>query len=177
MKKPSIKNKAIFLDRDGVINIDKGHVHTIKDFVFYKDVFKALLLIPKEYKIIIVTNQAGIAKGLYTEKQFLELTEWMLKKLKDKGIKIDKVYHCPHHPEGTIEKYTKVCNCRKPKPGMLKKAQKDFNLNLKQCWLIGDKMTDIKAGRTVGCKCILLKRIATAKKLSLLQAILTIQKA
>lgn len=158
MKKLSTKNKAIFLDRDGVINIDKGHVHTIKNFVFYKDVFKALSLIPKEYKIIIVTNQAGIAKGLYTEKQFEKLTDWMLKKLKDKGIKIVKVYFCPHHPEGSVTKYIKKCNCRKPSPGMLKKAAKDFSLNLKKCWMIGDNKKDIMAGNKAKTKTILVDR-------------------
>lgn len=159
MKKPSTKNKAIFLDRDGVINIDKGHVHKIKDFVFYKDTFKAISLIPKEYKIIIVTNQAGIAKGMYTEKQFLELTNWMLKKFKSKGIKIDKVYYCPHHPEGSIKKYTKKCNCRKPNPGMLKKAAKDFNLDFKKSWLIGDHEKDIIAGKKAKTKTILIDRV------------------
>ncbi|MBI4975662.1 HAD family hydrolase [Candidatus Peregrinibacteria bacterium] len=153
-----MKNKAIFLDRDGVINIDKGYVHTIKDFIFYKDIFKALSLIPKEYKVIVVTNQAGIAKGLYTEKEFMKLTDWMLKKFKEKGIKIDKVYHCPHHTEGTITKYKKVCDCRKPNTGMLKKAQKDFNLDLKQCWLIGDHENDIIAGEKTKTKTILIDR-------------------
>lgn len=150
--------KAIFFDRDGVINIDKHHVYKVEDFIFYKDVFKAIPLLSKFFLKIIVTNQAGIAKKLYTEKDFTKLTKWMLKELKSKKITINKVYHCPHYEN---------CSCRKPKPGMIKAAAKDLNIDLKQSWLIGDKETDIIAGKKAGCKTILLTRTKNIHKKTL----------
>ncbi|MFA6550210.1 MAG: HAD family hydrolase [Candidatus Gracilibacteria bacterium] len=151
-----MKNRAVFLDRDGVINKDKDHVYKIEDIEFYNDVFLALRRLPLYLKKIIVTNQAGIAKGLYAEKDYNVLTEWMIKRFENHNIKIDNVYFCPHHPEGVIKKYKKVCKCRKPNIGMFKKAEKDFNLDLKKCWLIGDKLSDILAGKKAGCKTILV---------------------
>lgn len=151
-----MKNKAIFFDRDGVINIDKGYVHKIEDFEFFEDVFEVFKKIPKSYKKIIVTNQAGIAKGIFKEEDYIRLTDWMLKRFEEKGIKIDKVYYCPHHPEGKVKKYIKDCEDRKPNIGMLKKAEKAFNLDLSKCWLIGDKSWDILAGKNAGCRTILI---------------------
>ncbi|MBI5009664.1 MAG: HAD-IIIA family hydrolase [Bacteroidia bacterium] len=98
-----------------------------------------------EYLILIITNQAGIAKGYYSENDFNVLMNWVIKEFEKKGIIIEKVYHCPHHPE-----YTGPCSCRKPEPGMIISAVKDFDLQIEECILIGDKESDLEAGRRAG---------------------------
>lgn len=151
-----MQNKAIFFDRDGVIVKDTNHLYKIKDCKFYKGVFEAIKKFPTGYKKIIITNQAGIAKGLYMKEDYKKLMDWILRQLKKHSIKIDKVYFCPHHPEGIIKKYAKLCGCRKPEIGMLRQAGKDFDLNLRTSWLIGDSTKDILAGNRAGCKTILV---------------------
>jgi len=136
--------KALFLDRDGIVNVEKNYVHQIKDFEFISEVFEMIKLFQKYgFLIFIITNQAGIARGYYSEAQYQELTTWMLDQFRLKKISISKVYHCPHHPQDD-------CECRKPKPGMILQAQKDFNLDLKESYLIGDKESDIEAGISAG---------------------------
>jgi len=137
-------NKAIFLDRDGVINVDKGYVHKIEEFEFVTGAIKALKYFQSlEYMLIIVTNQSGIGRGYYTLNEFKKLTNWMINRLKYDGIEIKEVYFCPHSPESK-------CECRKPNPGMIKKAAIDFNIDLKKSWMIGDKKSDIDAAKKAG---------------------------
>ncbi|MDR2887526.1 MAG: HAD family hydrolase [Bacteroidales bacterium] len=139
-------NKALFIDRDGVINTDKVHVYRMEDFEFTSGIFDLCKLYSRAgYLIIIITNQAGIAKGLYTENDFNYLMEWVVGRFYSNGIIIDGVYHCPHHPD-----YTGECNCRKPGPGMLLQAASDYSLCMKNCMLIGDSESDIEAGRRAG---------------------------
>lgn len=139
-------NKALFLDRDGVINVDKGHVYLREQFEFNEGIFDLCRkYLEQGYLIIIITNQAGIAKGYYTEADFLELTEWMVKEFEDKGIVISKVYYCPHHPD-----ITGPCTCRKPEPGMINQAVREFDLNISNCILAGDRESDLEAGRRAG---------------------------
>lgn len=139
-------NKALFLDRDGVINVDKGHVYLREQFEFNEGIFDLCRKYQEQgYLIIIITNQAGIAKGYYTEADFLELTEWMIKEFEDKGIVISKVYYCPHHPD-----ITGPCTCRKPEPGMINQAVKEFDLDISECILAGDRESDLEAGRRAG---------------------------
>ena len=146
-------NKALFIDRDGVINVDKVHVFRKEDFEFNNGIFDLCRSYSdKGYLMIVITNQAGIAKGLFSETDFLRLTSWMVKQFDKQGIKISKVYHCPHHPD-----FTGPCDCRKPEPGMILKAIKDFDLDIGQCVLIGDKETDLEAGRRAGIQEINLK--------------------
>lgn len=138
--------KALFLDRDGTINIEKGYISSIEDFEFHPHIFE----LAREYQgndflIIVITNQSGIARGFYSEADFNALSEWMINQFKIKGIKIEKIYHCPHHPEFTGE-----CNCRKPKPGMILQAIDEFGLNPSDCVLIGDKKSDVLAGKNAG---------------------------
>jgi len=141
-------NKALFIDRDGVINVDKVHVSRKEDFEFKSGIFDLCRsYLDKGYHIIVITNQAGIAKGLYSETDFLRLTSWMVKQFDKQGIKISKVYHCPHHPD-----FTGLCECRKPNPGMILQAKKDFDLDIEQCILIGDKESDLEAGRRAGIR-------------------------
>ena len=133
--------RALFLDRDGVINEDSGYVSTKQDFNFIDGIFEACLFFKsKNFKIIVVTNQSGIARGLFSQNAFDDLTSWMLDVFIQNGCGIDGFYFCPHHPD-----FSGDCNCRKPKNGMIMKAEKDFNLDLTKSILIGDKHSDIQA--------------------------------
>ncbi|MCT7433172.1 D-glycero-beta-D-manno-heptose 1,7-bisphosphate 7-phosphatase [Aliarcobacter cryaerophilus] len=141
-------NKALFLDRDGVINKEKNYLYKIEDFEFIDGVFETCKYFQdKGYLIIIITNQAGIARGKYTEDDYQILTDWMIKKFEKKEIKISKVYYCPHHPH-----FSGKCQCRKPNPGMILQAQNDFDIDLSQSILVGDKNSDIEAGINSGIK-------------------------
>ncbi len=153
-----MKNKAVFLDRDGVINEDFGYVHKLENFYIYPEVFPALRKLQDAgYKLLIVTNQSGIAVGYYTEEDFLNLTKHMLDVFKKEGIHIDKVYYCPHHPEGVIPKLSIKCDCRKPESGMIKQGIEEFNIDPSASFLIGDKENDIKAAHKEGLKAALVK--------------------
>lgn len=144
-------NTAVFLDRDGVINYDHKYVNKIKDFQFIPGVFEACRkFIAKGYKLIIITNQAGIARGYYTEHEFELLNNWMLEQFQRENINITAVYYCPHHPECGLNNYKKHCQCRKPEPGMIYMAKKEHNIDLASSILIGDKLSDIEAGRSAG---------------------------
>lgn len=138
--------RALFLDRDGVINREKNYLYRIEDFEFIDGVFESCRYFQKKgYLIIIVTNQAGIARGKYTEQDYKVLTDWMLLRFENQGITITKVYHCPHHPEFTVE-----CICRKPKTGMFIQAEKEFNIDMSSSIMVGDKSSDIEAAEHSG---------------------------
>ena len=142
---------AVFLDRDGVINYDPGYVYQKKDFQFIPGVFEACRqFIQLGYKIIIITNQSGIARGFYSEEDFKQLTQWMLHQFDEQGVSITDVYYCPHHNDYGKGSYKISCDCRKPEPGMIKQAEKEHHLDLSQSILIGDKSSDIKAGQAAG---------------------------
>jgi len=135
------KQKALFLDRDGIINIDHGYVSKIEDFKFVKGIFELLhLFIKKEYLLFIITNQSGIGRGYYTLNDFDTLTQWMLKCFDSKDINIQKVSYCPHSPEDN-------CHCRKPQTGMIDDILKQYSIDLSTSWLIGDKQSDIDLSR------------------------------
>ena len=139
-----LNKKAIFLDRDGVINKEVNYLYKISDFKFIDGIFKACQYFKKlNYSIVIVTNQSGIARNLYTEKDFQTLTNWMLDKFKENDIEILDVYHCPHEPDS-------LCKCRKPMPGMLLEAKIKHKINMQDSWMIGDKEADIIAANHAG---------------------------
>jgi len=139
-------NKALFLDRDGVVNIEKDYLYKTVDFEFIDGIFKVCKYYQNlGYKIFVVTNQSGIARGYYSEDDFKEVTNWMINEFEILGINISKVYHCPHHPDISGD-----CNCRKPKPGMLLEAAKDYDIDLQNSIIIGDKERDIEAGINAG---------------------------
>lgn len=143
-------NKAIFLDRDGTLNIDYGYVHEIDNFKFIDGAIDALRELKKmEYMLVLVTNQSGIARGYFSEDQFLQLTEWMDWSLAEQDVDLDGIYYCPHHPEGKGE-YKEDCDCRKPKSGMLLQAIKELKIDPAQSVMVGDKIEDLKAG--IGAK-------------------------
>lgn len=136
-----MKKKIIYLDRDGVINEDFGYVSKVENFKFVDGVFEALKkLLSLGYELIIVTNQSGIGRGYYSLEDFQTLTNYMLDELKKQDINILKVYYCPHSPEVN-------CECRKPKDEMILQSLNDFSIDLKNSWLVGDKISDIECAK------------------------------
>ncbi|AFH94865.1 TPA: D-glycero-beta-D-manno-heptose 1,7-bisphosphate 7-phosphatase [Providencia stuartii] len=139
---------AIFLDRDGTINIDHGYVHKIDDFQFIEGAIEAMAELKKMgYALVVVTNQSGIGRGIYSEDSFMQLTEWMDWSLADRGVDLDGIYFCPHHPEAKDKEYRQDCDCRKPKPGMLLDAQSFLNIDMASSIMVGDKLADMQAGK------------------------------
>ncbi|WP_455089430.1 D-glycero-alpha-D-manno-heptose-1,7-bisphosphate 7-phosphatase [Peptoanaerobacter stomatis] len=143
-------NKAAFFDRDGTINIEKNYLYKVEDFEFIKGIPELIKKYNDEgYVVIVVTNQAGIARGYYTEEDMNILHRYINEQLAKIGAHIDAFYFCPHHPDITGE-----CNCRKPKTGMLEKAIKEWNIDVTQSILYGDKPWDIEAGEKCGIRSI-----------------------
>ena len=140
--------KALFLDRDGVINVEKDYLYRVEDFEFIEGIFDLITHYQiLDYKIFVVTNQSGIARGYYSENDFNNLTQWMRLQFSEYNIKIEEVYFCPHHPDISGE-----CLCRKPKPGMILEATKAYDIDLEHSIMIGDKERDIEAGLNAGIK-------------------------
>ena len=152
-----MQTRALLLDRDGVINVNHGYVLRPEQFEFIDGIFDlARAAHARQYKLVVITNQAGIARGFYAEQQFQELTDWMCEQFVNKGGRIAKVYFSPYHPTEGLGVYKKDDFSRKPHPGMILEAQKDFNLDLKESVLIGDKASDIQAGLAAGVGCNIL---------------------
>ncbi|MDE2272278.1 MAG: HAD family hydrolase [Xanthomonadaceae bacterium] len=144
-------NRALFLDRDGVINVDHGYVCSPARTEFIDGIFELVAAANREdVAIVVATNQAGIARGYYTEADFLAYMEWVRGEFVRQGARLDAVYYCPHHPDAGIGGYRRECDCRKPAPGMLISAQRDLRLDLGSSLLIGDKPSDLAAGRAAG---------------------------
>ncbi len=149
MKKET--RKAIFLDRDGVINVDTGYVFRWADFEFAPGVVPALKkLTGAGYPLVIITNQSGVARGYYTEQDVKTLTAQMTSYLAAQGVLITATYYCPHHVEGIVALYTRACDCRKPGPALLRQAANEHDLSLADSMMIGDKGSDIEAARAAG---------------------------
>ncbi|WDE07490.1 D-glycero-beta-D-manno-heptose 1,7-bisphosphate 7-phosphatase [Thalassomonas viridans] len=143
--------KALFLDRDGIINIDHGYVHKIENFEFVDGIFELCrLAMTKGYDIFVITNQAGIARGLYAVSDFEKLTSWMLAQFEKQYINIREVFYCPHHPTKGVNEFKMSCQCRKPAPGMILQAQEKYNLDLGASIFIGDKPSDMQAAEAAG---------------------------
>ncbi|ALE02319.1 D-glycero-beta-D-manno-heptose 1,7-bisphosphate 7-phosphatase [Candidatus Pseudothioglobus singularis] len=144
--------KAIFLDRDGVINKEINYLYRIEDFQFINGIFEACQFLESlNYKIIVITNQSGISRGYYTEIDFQKITKWMLDQFYKNNIEILDVIHCPHLPSD-------CCVCRKPKPGMLLSAKSKHSIDMEKSWMIGDKEEDIMAANAVNIKNTILVR-------------------
>lgn len=145
-------NKVLFLDRDGIINEDHGHVHKIENFDFCNSIFDLCREYQNQnYLIIIITNQAGIAKGYYTENDLEILHNYMLEEFKKQNINISKIYYCPHHPDDN-------CLCRKPNSLMFENAIKEFDVDVTKSVMIGDKMSDLEAANKVGITKLYFKK-------------------
>lgn len=144
-------HRALLLDRDGVINIDRGYVSEPADFEFVPGVLELLWAAQtRGFLLIIVTNQSGIARGYFSYQRYAQLEDYMRNHLSAEGIDLAAVYVCPHHPDGSIPEFAINCDCRKPKPGLIRRAERDFNLDLQQSILVGDKESDIEAASLAG---------------------------
>lgn len=150
-------NKAIFLDRDGTLIEEKNYLSQISDIKILNGTIEGLKLLQKEFLLIIITNQSGVARGYFDENKVKEINNYLENKLLSNGVKITETFYCPHYKNGTIKKYSIDCNCRKPKIGMIQKAIEKYNIDLSKSYVIGDKDSDIKLAKNCGCKSILIK--------------------
>ena len=149
--------KVIFLDRDGTLNVEVNYLHRKEDLVLLPGVPEALKAFKDQgYKLVVITNQAGVARGYYTEEDVKELHRYMNELLAGQGAGIDAFYYCPHHPEHGIGKYKIPCHCRKPETGMFEMAEQGFEVDKASSWMIGDKLIDIEAGRNYGVRTVLV---------------------
>ena len=146
-------NKALFLDRDGVINEDLRYVHNKDEFIFTKGIFKLCRnAIQKGYLIIIITNQSGIGRMMYSLKDFKRLSFWMVREFSKQKICISDIFYCPHHPVFGIGRYKKQSFLRKPSPGMILDAKQKHHIDLRASLLVGDRKDDIECGKKMGLK-------------------------
>lgn len=147
------KNRVAFLDRDGILNVDKGYLYKIEDLEWMPRAKVAVeLLCGLGYKVVVVTNQSGIARGYYTVADMEKLHVYMEQELERAGGKISRFYYCPHYKDGVVPEYAVECNCRKPKPGMILQGIKDFNADMEESFVIGDSQKDVDAAASAGLK-------------------------
>ena len=150
--------KCIFLDRDGNINIEKDYLHKVEDFEFEEGALEAIKTFSEsEYLIVVVTNQSGIARGYYTEEDVKTLHKYLEARVIETGGRIDGFYYCPHHPEKGIGKYKESCDCRKPESGMFLQAKEDLDIDFKNSIMVGDKISDVEAGKRLGMRGVLVR--------------------
>jgi D-glycero-D-manno-heptose 1,7-bisphosphate phosphatase len=149
--------RAVFLDRDGTIIEHVDYVYDCSQVKLIPRASEAIRLLNESgFKVIIITNQPGVARGYFTEETVREINKYIQECLAKEGARIDEVYYCPHHAEGTIEEYAKECDCRKPKPGMIVRAVRELGIDLEGSFAIGDRTIDVEAGERAGCRTVLL---------------------
>lgn len=150
--------QAVFLDRDGTINVERDYLFRCEEFEFISGAPQAIKkLNDAGFLVIVVTNQSGVARGFYSEKQVAVLHDFVQSQLKSYGAHVDGFYYCPHHPDKGQPPYRQRCRCRKGEPGMLLDAARDFNIDLTQSFIVGDKLADVEAGLAVGSVPILVR--------------------
>ncbi|HEX9252728.1 MAG TPA: HAD family hydrolase, partial [Ignavibacteriaceae bacterium] len=161
-------SKAVFLDRDGTLNLDPGYLGNPKDLKLFSDTGNVLAALKNNYhfKLIVISNQSGVARGLITEEDVISVNEELNRRLLEFNVQIDAFYYCPFHPDFSNEE---DCFCRKPSPKMIFDSAKDFNIDLAKSYLIGDSVSDIKAGISADLKTILVKTGYGAESISILQ--------
>ena len=148
-----MKHKAVFFDRDGVLNVDKAYLYKIDDLEWIDGALAAVAYLTRlGYLVFVVTNQSGIARGYYTVADMEKLHREMAEQIAAAGGKIEKFYYCPHLPDGSVAEYARDCECRKPKPGLILQALAEYDIDLQQSLLIGDKKRDIEAATAAGIK-------------------------
>ena len=144
---------AVFFDRDGVLNVDVNYLYKIGEFQWMPGAKKTIKYYnEKGFFVIVITNQSGVARGYYTEEDIHRLHEWMQGEVAKVGAHIDAFYHCPHHPEGTVAPYRITCSCRKPEPGLIQQAMKEWPVDKNRSLLIGDKSSDVEAAHAAGIR-------------------------
>ena len=150
-------NRAVFFDRDGTLNEEIGHVRDPQDFRVYPFAVRAVRLVNEAgLRAIVITNQSGVARGLLPESLVRKVHRQLTRRIEAGGARLDAIFYCPHHPEAVIERYRVVCACRKPAPGMLEAAARQFQVDLAQSFVIGDRLVDITAARRVGARSVLV---------------------
>lgn len=155
----TVSKPAVFLDRDGVINKDHGYVGNVDDFEYIDGVFEATKQLKQMgYMLVLVTNQSGVARGYFSEDEFLALTEWMDWNFVDNGVEFDGIYYCLHHEEHGLGEYKVACDCRKPKPGMFLSAQRFLDIDMSRSVMVGDKAEDLMAAKAAGVATKILVR-------------------
>jgi D-glycero-D-manno-heptose 1,7-bisphosphate phosphatase len=143
--------RAVFLDRDGTINVENEYIHRVEDFEFVPGAIEGLQLLARaNIDIIVVTNQAGIAQGIFSETDLAAVNQHMETELLRHRVKLAGIYFCPHHPQATVSRYRKVCSCRKPNPGLLVTAMRARGIAPSEAVMVGDKNSDVEAGRALG---------------------------
>jgi D-glycero-D-manno-heptose 1,7-bisphosphate phosphatase len=154
-----VAERAVFLDRDGVITVDHGYVHRVDQFRFVPGSAQALRLLQGDgWRLVVVTNQSGIARGLYSLDDYEHFTEHLRAELRAVGVQLDAVYRCPHLPDAAVAAYRLACDCRKPSPGMLLRAAHELSLDLGASVMVGDRLSDVQAGRAAGVgRCVLVR--------------------
>ncbi|MBJ6723261.1 D-glycero-beta-D-manno-heptose 1,7-bisphosphate 7-phosphatase [Geomesophilobacter sediminis] len=163
--------KAVFLDRDGTINVEVEYLSRVEDFQFIPGAPLAIKSLKEAgFLLVVVTNQSGIGRGYYDETALERVHRFMHEELEKFGVSIDACYFCPHHPEHGVGPYRIDCACRKPLPGMLLQAAHDLNIDLAASYMIGDKLADVKAGLKAGCSSILVQTGYGAKDVARLPA-------
>jgi D-glycero-D-manno-heptose 1,7-bisphosphate phosphatase len=152
------KNTAVFLDRDGTINEEVGYMDNLDKLKIIPCAYEAIKLINKSgMKVVVISNQAGVARGLFTEEFLKGTNDYLHAILRQQGACIDRFYYCPHHPTEGKGPYRKICNCRKPAPGMMLQAAQDLNIDLTKSYIVGDRYNDMEAGKKIGVQGILVK--------------------
>ena len=151
------KQPAVFLDRDGTINVEKDYLYKVEDFEFIPGVPEAIKSLKDAgFLVIVVSNQSGIGRGYFDEQAVEVLHRHIQEELAGYGTSIDAFYFCPHHPEKGVGDYKTTCDCRKGEPGMLLQAADEYNIDLENSYMVGDKLADIEAGRRAGCEQVLV---------------------
>lgn len=152
-----MKDRAVFLDRDGTLVHARHYPSRPDHLVLYEGIADALRSLQSAgFRLVVVTNQSGIARGYFTEHDLDAMHTHLRRQLATAGVRLDGIYHCPHHVNGTIARLAVDCDCRKPQPGMLRRAAADLRLDLDRSWLVGDILDDVEAGRRAGCRTILV---------------------
>lgn len=157
--------RAVFLDRDGVVNVEDDHIRDTARFRLYPDALPAIKrLNGAGFRVVIITNQSGVARGYMTERTVNEIHGLLRHWAGQAGARIDRIEYCPHHPEGSVEPYARECGCRKPKPGMILKAAGEMGLDLRGSYIVGDKLTDTALGPVIGARAALLVRTGFGRR-------------
>jgi len=160
---PEALRRAVFLDRDGTLNVDTGYVSEPQAVRLIPGAAQgAALLAAGGYLLVVTSNQSGIARGLLSEEQANAVDRRVLQLLREHGVAIDHVYRCPHLPAGTVAKFAIECDCRKPKPGLLTRAARELGIDLARSWVVGDRVRDIQAGLAAGCRTVAVQSAGPA---------------
>jgi len=158
MKTDPSPRPAVFLDRDGTINEQMGYINHPSRFVLLPGVGRAIkMLNENKYHVVVVTNQSGVARGYFPEALVLEIHKLMKDKLMEEGARVDGIYYCPHYPDAPMRQYSRACECRKPKPGLIQRALAELSIDMRGSWVIGDTCTDLEMAERVGLPGILVQ--------------------